>query len=431
MFFLFQAKQWPQYEQQVWQPITFHPNTQTYHDWRQQAINNQSFNVMQQAVPNPVSKQLPTKTFTPNPQARSTCKLHTIYVQFNHLVYLGCMKYNYFFVPLFAVVPNTGGGYKAAIIKRKRKRTMFTTEQIQTLESFFKNKPYITREERQIFVDNLHISDCAVKVWFQNRRLREKREREEREAEALELANSYPEGTLCYSQNNMNFETSTPALAAHASDLSNYFRVASFDANPVTGSAMELENSNTTKEFDIDHLLNDTYVKLTEGLTNKISQNFEDSGVDSDSSRITSDSLSSEAIDSNTTHLEKVDIVETTQNTTAIINTNEASNSPSLDDIEADLKEKTDEFGYVTLDNKAIDDLASVLANVLPSDVDLGTLSVPEEMAEDSDSTIYAGSIYEPISPVVSDVDEETLKTKWEPFAPEKSLQKLFDLHFC
>lgn len=326
------------------------------------------------------------------------------------------------------MVHNKNGGLKAAIMKRKRKRTMFTTEQIQTMESFFKNKPYITREERQIFVDNLHISDSAVKVWFQNRRLREKRDKEEREAEALELASSLTEDTLYHSQNYPNFEVSAPTLTANTCNLSNYFSMASFDANPVTDIAMEMVNTETTK--DIDHLLNATYVKMTECVDNRISQNNDDSGIDSDSSRVTNGNLSS-MIGIDTIPLEKVNFIETMKETTAGTDSNKPSSSPSLDDIEADIKKKTDEFGYVTLDDKAIGNLVTVLDNILPNDVDLGSLSVAEETTEDSDSTIYAGSIYEPISPVVSDVDEEILNTKWEPFAPEKSLQKLFDLHFC
>lgn len=328
--------------------------------------------------------------------------------------------------------PNTNGGFKTAIIKRKRKRTMFTTEQIQSMESFFKNKPYITREERQIFVENLNVSDSAVKVWFQNRRLREKRDREEKEAEALELANSVAEETFYYSQNNLNYEVSTPTLTANTSGLSNYFSMASFDANPVTVSAMEMENTNTTKHFDIDHLLNTTYAKMTECVDNRISQNSEDSGIDSDSSHITTgNSRSTTTIDSNNDQLESVNVVKAMQEPTAIVDSNKSSSSPSLDDIEADIEKKTDEFGYVTLDDKAMGDLITVLANVLPNDIDLEKSTVPEETTDDSDSTTYAGSIYEPISPVVSEIDEEVLRRKWEPFAPEKCLQRLFDLHFC
>lgn len=328
------------------------------------------------------------------------------------------------------MVPNTNGGFKATIIKRKRKRTMFTTEQIQTMESFFKNKPYITREERQIFVDNLNVSDSAVKVWFQNRRLREKRDREEKEAEALELANSLAEETFYYSQNNPNFEVSTPSLTANTSDLAKYFRMTRLEANPVTVSGMEMVNEKATKDFDIHNFLNTTYAKMTACVGSKVSQNNEDSGIESDSSRILGENHSIVVIDSNDQQ-EKAKFVKTIQQNTASTNSNKSSSSPSLDDIEAVIENKTDEFGYVTLDDKAIGDLVSVLNNVLPTNVDLENLSVPEETAEDSDSTTYAGSIYEPISPVVSDVDEEDLKRKWEPFAPEKSLQKLFDLHFC
>lgn len=329
------------------------------------------------------------------------------------------------------MVSNTNGGFKTTIIKRKRKRTMFTTEQIQSMESFFRNKPYITREERQMFVENLNVTDSAVKVWFQNRRLREKRDREEKEAEALELANSLTEETLHYSQNNPNFEVVTPALTGNKSDLSNYFSMATFDANPVTVSATKMEHTETTKDFDIYHLLNATYTKMTEYVDNRIDQNNEDSGFDSDSSRITGNSRSNVVIDSNNGQVECANFVRIMEETTPIVDSNKSSSSPSLDDIEADIEKKTDEFGYVTLDDKAIGDLVSVLANVLPNDIDLENPSVLEETAEDSDSTTYAGSIYEPISPVVYDVDEDILRRKWEPFAPEKSLQRLFNLHFC
>lgn len=326
------------------------------------------------------------------------------------------------------MLPNTTGGFKASIVKRKRKRTMFTTEQIQSMESFYKRKPYITREERQMFVDNLHVSDSAVKVWFQNRRLREKRDRMEREAEALEEANSTTEEVFFYSKNNPSFEVSTPALTLNTSDLSNYFSMASFDTNPVTSSAIEMESTKTIEDFDVNQLLNATYAKMTDGVI--VSHKNEDSGFDSDSSRITSDSLANGVIESNIEQSESANSFQTIEETTAIVEP-ELSSSPNLNEIEAEIEKKTDQFGYVTLDDKAIGDLVNVLDNVLPTNVDLETPTEAEETAEDSDSTTYAGSIYEPISPVVPDFDEEALKARWEPFAPEKSLQKLFELHFC
>ncbi|XP_023954112.2 homeobox protein ceh-31-like isoform X2 [Bicyclus anynana] len=55
-------------------------------------------------------------------------------------------------------------------LKRKRKRTIFTTEQIVILEGVFQRKPYISREERLAMMNSLQLSEKAIKIWFQNRR---------------------------------------------------------------------------------------------------------------------------------------------------------------------------------------------------------------------------------------------------------------------
>lgn len=43
------------------------------------------------------------------------------------------------------------------------------------MEKVFNEKPYVTKEDRKALVDTLQISDKSVKVWFQNRRLKNKR----------------------------------------------------------------------------------------------------------------------------------------------------------------------------------------------------------------------------------------------------------------
>lgn len=55
-------------------------------------------------------------------------------------------------------------------LKRKRRRTIFTTEQIIALEEVFKKKPYVHREERIELMNKLNINEMSIKVWFQNRR---------------------------------------------------------------------------------------------------------------------------------------------------------------------------------------------------------------------------------------------------------------------
>ncbi|XP_028170618.1 homeobox protein Nkx-3.1-like [Ostrinia furnacalis] len=84
----------------------------------------------------------------------------------------------------YAFIP-TAVGLKA-VMTRKRRRTAFNTEQVAILEEVFRGRPYVIREERSRLGKKLGISEDAIKVWFQNRRLKEKKEREELELELLQ-----------------------------------------------------------------------------------------------------------------------------------------------------------------------------------------------------------------------------------------------------
>lgn len=86
---------------------------------------------------------------------------------------------------LVSVLPSSKGNFKAQI-KRKRKRTIFTTEQVAALEDIFKTKKYINREERLAIVNKFQINDKSVKIWFQNRRLKIKRQQREDSEEEVE-----------------------------------------------------------------------------------------------------------------------------------------------------------------------------------------------------------------------------------------------------
>lgn len=55
-------------------------------------------------------------------------------------------------------------------MKQKRRRTIFTTEQIIALEEVFKTKPYVHYEERIMLMKKLNINERSIKIWFQNRR---------------------------------------------------------------------------------------------------------------------------------------------------------------------------------------------------------------------------------------------------------------------
>ena len=62
--------------------------------------------------------------------------------------------------------------------KKKRKiRTVFTMKQLSGLEKAFADKKYLSVPDRIKMAMELELTDAQVKTWFQNRRMKEKKER--------------------------------------------------------------------------------------------------------------------------------------------------------------------------------------------------------------------------------------------------------------
>lgn len=55
-------------------------------------------------------------------------------------------------------------------------RVPFTPEQLKALESAYKKSMYLSSEEANILANQLDLSSIRVKIWFQNRRARDRRE---------------------------------------------------------------------------------------------------------------------------------------------------------------------------------------------------------------------------------------------------------------
>ena len=43
------------------------------------------------------------------------------------------------------------------------------------MEEYYKTKNYITYDERMKLSENLHLDEAQIKIWFQNRRAKDKR----------------------------------------------------------------------------------------------------------------------------------------------------------------------------------------------------------------------------------------------------------------
>ncbi|KAF8790039.1 homeobox protein Hox-C4a-like [Argiope bruennichi] len=65
--------------------------------------------------------------------------------------------------------------------KPKRPRTAFTQNQLNLLEKAFENNHYVVGSERKQLAQILDLSETQVKVWFQNRRTKHKRQKQDDE----------------------------------------------------------------------------------------------------------------------------------------------------------------------------------------------------------------------------------------------------------
>ncbi|XP_060623020.2 homeobox protein vent1-like [Anolis sagrei] len=102
-------------------------------------------------------------------------------------------------------LPTGKSPQSSSISPRRRLRTAFSLEQISTLESAFQRHRYLGAAQRRKLATKMQLSEVQIKTWFQNRRMKLKRQMQEMRSEAYSSIPFYsplpfapPSGPLSY-----------------------------------------------------------------------------------------------------------------------------------------------------------------------------------------------------------------------------------------
>jgi len=92
-----------------------------------------------------------------------------------------CLNGQQLFFPFSETSQTRHGGLTVGLrdkpeTKKRRKRTIFTSEQLKRLESAFDRQQYLVGTERERLARELNLSETQVKIWFQNRRIKWRKE---------------------------------------------------------------------------------------------------------------------------------------------------------------------------------------------------------------------------------------------------------------
>ena len=84
-------------------------------------------------------------------------------------------KFNCFTYPRYSLAESSKRRPKQKRKPGRNPRVPFTAKQLTTLENKFLTMKYLTNDDVRALCSELDLPDNKIKIWFQNRRAREKR----------------------------------------------------------------------------------------------------------------------------------------------------------------------------------------------------------------------------------------------------------------
>ncbi|CAH8499990.1 unnamed protein product [Schistosoma turkestanicum] len=152
---------------------------------------------------------------------------------------------------------------------RRKPRILFSQTQIYELERRFKQQRYLSAQERELMANNLKMSAQQVKIWFQNRRYKLKRQVQDKnleEASALHYhLQNYPIPLLQQSTELCNHAASITNSSLH--NITNKIDDV-YDQLQNCTHVSELNTYDWANKFSQTYNINNTTTVTTTGITN-------------------------------------------------------------------------------------------------------------------------------------------------------------------
>ena len=99
-------------------------------------------------------------------------------------------------IRMFAQQPTSFFSDPSLHLRPQKPRTIFRPDQLEILEKAFKTNSYPSAKKKRILAANTNLTDERVRIWFQNRRAKEKRLKEEKLAMSINVPKKGGQGML-------------------------------------------------------------------------------------------------------------------------------------------------------------------------------------------------------------------------------------------